>query len=150
MSWCPHLNLRAACHVTGRKSPPRIGVGMVEWSPDSRHLVSRTCPPPRVPLHQYLPAAVLNPVTVAWQALRNDNMPDVVWVYETVTMNLKAVLGEIPPPLSRFAVSPLCALLTRCAHAARASASERRPRLQVEPSRHAARNSDWQQQGGCL
>ena len=28
------------------------------------------------------------------QAVRNDNMPTVVWVYETVTMELKAVLGE--------------------------------------------------------
>ena len=26
--------------------------------------------------------------------MRNDNMPTVVWVYETVTMELKAVLGE--------------------------------------------------------
>ena len=52
---------RAHAH---RKSPPRIGVGICEWSPDSRHL-----------------------------AIRNDNMPAVVWVFETVTMEIKAVLG---------------------------------------------------------
>lgn len=53
--------------------------------------------------------------------MRNDNMPTVVWVYETVTMELKAVLGKptvavmgslCRPPRLTLCCVVACALLT--------------------------------------
>lgn len=89
------LSTLPTTRVDPRKPNPKMGVGLIAWSRDGRYLVRPTTTTRR-------DSSQLCPIVahlLLWrlQATRNDNMPTIMWIWDTASLGLRDMLVQLEP-----------------------------------------------------